>query len=101
MSQSPTLDRSDNESEPNEKSKVRTLTLPQVAQMRLAHIQELQADLLRIDRDRRSDERDLRKEKAQLRRDLLRGATIEPGPLQAYVRRTGRGKKARYIVIVK
>lgn len=65
-----------------------------VTQRRLAHIHELEAQDLRDERDRPLRRALLRKEKAQVRRLLLRNATVEEGNLTAVL----YGPKKRLLI---
>lgn len=57
-----------------------------ITQLRLAHIQQLQSDIMELHRQ-------LSKESAQLRKELLKGALVESGPIRAFFRRKGGKKK--------
>jgi hypothetical protein len=61
-----------------------------VTQIRLAHIQQLQSDIAELNRR-------LTKDWDKLRREILGGAYVEPGPMRAFIRRSGQRK----ILIVK
>jgi hypothetical protein len=60
-----------------------------VAQLRLAHIQQIQSDIADLHRQ-------LSREWKQLRKEIAAGATIQSGPLRAFIRKKGRRK---YLVI--
>lgn len=79
-----------------------------ITQFRLARIQQLQADIVRYDDEivgiRRviaRDKRELKKDWSILRKEVLRGAEVEPGPLTALLRNSGKGTKRRKILVVK
>lgn len=106
MRQSPSS--KDKESEPNAKVTILRTSLPPVAQIRLARIQQWNADIAQnseeINRLRKlvaRDNHDLRKEWGLVRREIMKGAEVEEGPLQAFVRTSGHGKKRRTVLVVK
>lgn len=61
-----------------------------VTQIRLAHIQQLQSDIAELGRQ-------LTKDWNRLRKEILEGATVENGPMRAFIRKSGRRK----VLIVK
>ena len=68
----------------------------QVTQMQLARIQQLQSDLalpLRVQSDLARLQDSLRKEWNTLRMQLLRGVPVEPGPIRAFLRKSGNTQK--------
>lgn len=67
-----------------------TIQSPSITQLRLAHVQELQAQVLKGKRD----ESLLKKERAQIRSLLLRGVTVEEGYITAVL----VGPKKRLVV---
>jgi hypothetical protein len=71
-----------------------------VTQMQLARIQQLQSDLsqpeqLQMENNTNIDEVKelLRKEWNTLRMQLLRGVEVEPGPIRAFLRKSGNTQK--------
>jgi hypothetical protein len=70
----------------------------QVTQMQLARIQQLQSDLalpspMRVQSDLARLQDSLRKEWNTLRMQLLRGVPVEPGPIRAFLRKSGNTQK--------
>jgi hypothetical protein len=57
-----------------------------VTQLQLAQIQQLQSDLAGL-------EHQLRKDWNTLRMQLLRGVEVEPGPIRAFLRKSGNTQK--------
>ncbi len=57
-----------------------------VTQLQLAQIQQLQSDLVGL-------QEQLRKEWNTVRMQLLRGVAVEPGPIRAFLRRSGDAQK--------
>lgn len=106
MSQSPSS--KSKKGEPNAAVTILRPHLPLVTQIRLARIQQLNANIAQhreeIARMRRlvaENSRQLRKEWGSARREIMKGAEVEEGPLQAFVRTTGHGKKRRTVLVVK
>lgn len=56
-----------------------------VTQLRLAHIQQMQSDMLDL-------QRRIQKEWKQLRKEVLEGMPVEGGPIRAFIRQSGRKK---------
>lgn len=107
MNSSPSLSRGRG---PNGKPKVTILERKQeaITQIRLARIQQLQSDLVRHDEEIKTirrlsaaDKRELKKTWTTLRKEVLRGAAVEPGPLTALLRISGHGRNRRKILVVK
>lgn len=108
MSQSP--DSKNKGNGPSAESKVTAMQekLTLITQLRLAGFQQLQADLVAHEQqimDARKlveqERRELRRQRTQLRKEILRGAEVETGPLQAFTQVRGRSRKRRTILTVK
>lgn len=65
---------------------------PEVTQLELAQIQQLQSELSepdRLERDISTLQEALRKRWNTLRMQLLRGVSVEPGPIRAFLKKSG------------
>jgi hypothetical protein len=68
----------------------------EVTQLQLARIQQLQSDLaqpVEVQSDLARLQEALRKEWNTLRMQLLRGIPVEPGPIRAFLRKSGNTQK--------